>query len=614
MKSLTDLTRVVLQDCGTALGTSTTHDLKTVMSRSQTEGDSFLTITLPSFEKQFISAISKGRISPSDFPAFKRAGGSARLPAFLQGFTELVFDRKSGLLLDNPSTEAVWCVRQICLLHSKLFEQSTSKRRKRALKAFVECEQEVKKLDEAGECRFDSAFGRISSLLFRDIFSDLDSLLWNLDEEIIPRFGPGATAEKFSANGRWRDAQWTKRLEEVFPAAVFRLPSEKYYSELDRINFFEPDAEPPVRVITVPKTKKTPRIIAIEPAHQMMMQQALMHLIVPRIEASPLVGSMIGFTDQEPNQELACAGSISGDLATLDLSEASDRVSFRHVRNLLTRHSQLLKAVSACRSLRADVPGHGVVHLSKFASMGSALTFPMEAMVFLTAVFVGIELELSRPLTRKDISSMRGKVRVYGDDIIIPVEYVRSVIAVFDAFGFKVNADKSFWIGSFRESCGKEYYNGTDVSVTKLRRRIPQSRKDVAELVSYVSFRNQCYWKGMWDTCRKLDKDLDRLLGGHFPIVESTSPALGRESVLQPEAERQDPKLQSDQVKAWVKRDARKSDPLEGMPALWKCLSLMERRETAYQAAIPQSGGEEHLERSGRPEKTVLTLRWCSPF
>jgi hypothetical protein len=196
MKSLTDLTVVVLQDCGTALCTSTTHDVKTVVSRSQTEGESFLTISLPSFEKQFVYALSKGRISPSDFPGFKRARKSECLPAFLQGFTELVFDRKSGFLLDKPSTEAIWCVRQICLLHAKLFEQTSSERTKRALKGYIECEKEVGKRSQAGECRFDAAFRRISTLLFgsisplRNLGCQARSTTWSWTESTSSNLGP----------------------------------------------------------------------------------------------------------------------------------------------------------------------------------------------------------------------------------------------------------------------------------------------------------------------------------------------------------------------------------------------------------------------------------------
>jgi len=123
--------------------------------------------------------------------------------------------------------------------------------------------------------------------------------------------------------------------------------------------------------------------------------------------------------------------------------------------------------------------------------MGSALTFPIESMVFLTIVFLAKEEELRRPLTRKDIKSLRGQVRIYGDDIIVPIGLVPAVVRLLEAFGLKVNQNKSFWNAKFRESCGGDYYQGHDVTVVRLRSLFPTNRKHALEMASTVSFRNQ---------------------------------------------------------------------------------------------------------------------------
>jgi hypothetical protein len=220
------------------------------------------------------------------------------------------------------------------------------------------------------------------------------------------------------------------------------------------------------------------------------MQQAILENLVESLEEDDISSWLIGIGDQIPNQEMAYEGSLNGNLATLDLSEASDRVSVQQVMGLLANHPSLREGVDASRSMKADVlidGTHQVVRLNKFASMGSALCFPFEAIVFATVIFVGIEKELGHRLTRQDIKSFKGQVRVYGDDIIIPVRFADSVIAHLEAFGFKVNANKSFWTGKFRESCGKEYYNGTDVSIVRVRRVFPTSLKDVPEILSIVS-------------------------------------------------------------------------------------------------------------------------------
>nr|QDH86450.1 MAG: RNA-dependent RNA polymerase [Leviviridae sp.] len=77
-----------------------------------------------------------------------------------------------------------------------------------------------------------------------------------------------------------------------------------------------------MKVIDVPKTMKTPRIIAMEPTAMQYAQQGILRLIQDAIKGSYL-NDFIGLDDQEPNQLMARQGSAVGDLATLDLSEAS---------------------------------------------------------------------------------------------------------------------------------------------------------------------------------------------------------------------------------------------------------------------------------------------------
>nr|QDH86778.1 MAG: RNA-dependent RNA polymerase [Leviviridae sp.] len=130
---------------------------------------------------------------------------------------------------------------------------------------------------------------------------------------------------------------------------------------------------------------------------------------------SSFMNEFIGSDTQEPNQLLAQKGSRDGSLATLDLSEASDRVSLQLVEELLARNPLAKEAILACRSLRASVPGHETITLAKFASMGSALCFPIEAMVFITITFLAIEREQGCRFTHKrDFLPFMGRVPSMG--------------------------------------------------------------------------------------------------------------------------------------------------------------------------------------------------------
>jgi hypothetical protein len=392
---------------------------------------------------------------------------------------------------------------------------------------------------------------------------------------------------------------------------------------LDDVDFLEPGAETPVRVVAVPKTHKTPRIIAMEPTATQYAQQAVLATFLDSLGRHYVGQAIIGSDDQRPNQSLAREGSLYGKLATLDLSEASDRVSYQHVRLLLANHPHFFGAVDACRSRKADVPGHGVQRLAKFASMGSALCFPFEAMVFATIIFLGIERELNTSLNRRTLQEYVGLVRVYGDDIIVPVRHVSSVVDSLTRFGVKVNTRKSFWNGKFRESCGKEYYAGADVSIVRVRREFPTQRADVQEIISMVSLRNQLYQHGYWQTVRWLDGRIREILK-YFPDVLPSSPVLGRHTFLGYQAERVGGRYQIPLVKGYRVRSRSPEDPLSGPGALVKYFLTAERRRKAESkreqkqslssrlSHLSTVSEEDHLTRTGRAEAVDIKLGWFS--
>jgi hypothetical protein len=506
------------------------------------------------------------------------------------------------VLLDDPDVEAILAIRQLSLLFSKILIPCHISREKDAMNGYVKCDREVKESDARLSDIDFSEFERMSSLLFRSVFAKMDSFIYN--EDVIPKHGPGATADKLMGNQKYLQDSWTDRLQEVFSAENFLYPNARYVHE-DDLTYLEPGAEQPVKVISVPKTQKTPRIIAVEPTCMQYMQQALLEPLIECIESDYLLNSFLGFSDQGPNQDLARIGSENGSLATLDLSEASDRVSNQIVRKMVSSHPWLLKGLDATRSRKADVPGHGVIRLAKYASMGSALCFPIEAMVFLTMIFLGIEKELNtRFSNRSQLKDFIGRVRVYGDDLIVPVDFVESVILSLEHFGARVGAHKSFWIGKFRESCGKEYYDGHDVSIVKLRRIPPASLSDGQGCISYVSFANQLFKAGCWETVKYVDSEIWKIFR-YFPVVSDTSPVLGRYSFLGYLQERECAMLHRPLVKGYVVRSVIPKNELKDHGALLKFF---------LKRGGQPSADRKHLERSGRPRAVDIKPRWAPPY
>jgi hypothetical protein len=613
MKSLMCLLREVLLDRGTWCRVSTTHDWKTIVSRVEHEGMPFLAITLPAFADDLQKGLDDGKVDAQLFRGWKHPRGGG-LPLFLGGFLGLVFDRATGVLLDEPNVDAIQAMRQITLMFAKVAtgglvregivdNDYLRKKESSAISKFIECEQDVRKSDRQFRAESLSQFERIGRLLWADVLQRVDEDVYY--ERLVPKHGPGATADRLVGNHKYEQDEWTARLEAVFPFLNgYVAPREGAYADFEHVDILEPGAERPVRVITVPKTLKTPRVIAIEPAAVQYSQQAVAEALVGYLEGNDNpYRSMIGFTDQNPNREMAREGSLSGGLATLDLSEASDRVSNQLVRLLVARQPHVAAALDATRSRKADVPGHGVLRLAKFASMGSALCFPVEAMVFLTIVFCGIEDGLNTQLTRGLVQRFRGQVRVYGDDIIVPVDFARLVVGKLEDFGLRVNTRKSFWTGRFRESCGKEYYCGEDVSIVRVRTVFPTSRVHATELASTVSLRNQFYQLGYWGVVRWLDDYLEGLIP--FPVVTETSSVLGRVSFLGYETQRWDRKLHRPLVKGLTLSTTLPESPLDGWGALLKY--FLKRGDDPFEE-------EEHLMRAGRPRSVSTKPRWAPPY
>lgn len=594
LKSLITLWSRVLLDAERACCTSAALDLAKAKKRVANEGESFLTITLPDFCRDFEQALDIGQVASYHFAGFRRRGG---LPLFLGGFLSLVFDSESGVLLDEPSVQGIQSIRQVLLLCGKIGRPCTDARQKRAIAGYIECEQQLE--DNWNSPVLLQELGALCAQVFGPVLSPIER---SIDEgALVPTHGPGTTADRITGNRKYDTREWTRRLDEYFPMADFVTASYGAWRDLQSFKLLEPDEELPVRVIPVPKTMKTTRIIAAEPTVMQYAQQSLLREFSRALSSD--TGMFTGLEDQIPNQEMARRGSLDGSLATLDLSEASDRVSMELVRAVFSRFPVLLGALEACRSRRASLPSGEILDLQKFASMGSAVCFPVETIVFVTICLNAIRRSLNTPrLSQRTLARLRSTVRVYGDDIIVPTEHVQSVLRELTMLNMVVNTRKSFWTGSFRESCGKEYWRGEDVSVFKVRADLPSTRRDAHELASTVSLRNQAYWSGYWETAWYLDGVLREIVP--LPIVEPNSSVLGIHSVCRKtsiQSLRWDRELQKPLVRGLLLRSKSPRSRISGHGALLKC--LLPGRAEPFQ-------DKEHLEYYGRPKSANTKIGW----
>ena len=215
------------------------------------------------------------------------------------------------------------------------------------------------------------------------------------------------------------------------------------------------------RVELVPKNWKTDRTIACEPEGNLCLQLAFDKYAKRRLRR---VG--IDLSDQSRNQRLAKEGSINGNLVTVDFSSASDTISYNAVSLLFPVEWQAYLD-------RVRTPGFrgafGDGWYAKFSSMGNGATFTIETLIFAAAcAAVGSKC-----------------FSVYGDDVIIEKECYEDYLRLTRFLGFTINVDKTFSDGPFRESCGKDYFDGVDVT-PKFIRNVDKRKACLCHLVNVL--------------------------------------------------------------------------------------------------------------------------------
>lgn len=582
MKRPTTLAIVLVNELASILGISAKRDVEVIRRRVEHEGFSFLTITLPLLSDALESGLEAGRFTcPSNFA---RHG---RLPRLLGGFFNRVFDR-CGELLDEPCPEAIYAIRQISRFFKKLKIGCSPDRELAAIQNFIQTEGELKHATSTIG-REDRFLDRISGILWTQVFPEFDYT------SLICRHGPGVTADRLSPNGRHSIRQWPSRSELLFPSDLHAFPNYGYAAEASggdssrEIEYLDVGDEPAVRVVFVPKTLKAPRVIAIEPSHMQYMQQAMLAHIVPIVESHGLTRNSIRFSDQSTNQRLAHRASIDRELATLDLSEASDRVHFALVQRIFAK-STILEYLEDCRSMHATLPNGRNIILSKFASMGSALCFPVEAMVFYTLLQSAMHTQDGREPTYKSIKRYSALIDVYGDDIIVPVRYADSVVDYLESYALKVNVGKSFRFSHFRESCGGDFFHGTDVKPVygrevpydDLRSWTPTTR------MSWAATSDQFYLKGLWKTAQCIRDMVQETVRTPIPRSRSAGAGLRFHSLLFDTNCRYNNNLYRYEQKRIIYDPARKRDHIDGTAV--PCLNLWGLTTLSDKCVVERSG------------------------
>lgn len=186
------------------------------------------------------------------------------------------------------------------------------------------------------------------------------------------------------------------------------------------------------RWTSIPKNNDSNRPINIEPFANIITQ-------------SQLGSAFRKVLKTEFNSDLNSLASThririsDSSVATIDLKNASDSISMelcnfllpkRTLKEIVSRRSPFILGYDKCY----HVP-------KKVSSMGNGFTFELMSLI-LTAICRVLDPDSS----------------VFGDDIIIQKDKAPRLIELLESVGLKVNHDKSFVDGPFRESCGGNFH------------------------------------------------------------------------------------------------------------------------------------------------------------
>lgn len=502
--------------------------LKYVLRRTRYEGIGFLTKTLPELSKAVLSGIESGRFyCPKSFKSYRKGAK----PAYFAGLLSRIFD-PSGRPLRDVDHVSLQNILQFCGYFYKLVLPMGDNQLLSAEREYLETEREMKNLpsrkDWLDKVRkmFFTLYSPIAGCTVQDVFT-----------HSRPRYGPGsfARASMYATPYylfKQRPDSQVGTTDKRFKA--YSGYFKPYASSPTKVNLVGP-CDPTCEVLFVPKDSRGPRVISKEPLHLLTAQLSYFSWLKHRIEKYS--NGTLNITSQDVNRDLAHKGSLSREWCTLDLSSASDRVSYRHVLHVFRDCPAMRWFFLNARSTHAILPSGTKIELNKLSGMGSGLTFPTMALFIQLAIVTRI-CEAHPHLPKRYV---RDRVFVYGDDIILPTRWYNLAIDGLHASDLLVNYSKSYSNSLYRESCGADFYDGHDVSIVRLRasnskidftgcnqcKHYPFIFQGSEGLLQLERHCRELVKRGMFTLANSYYRSIEAVIGS-LPVVSGASPCLGR--------------------------------------------------------------------------------------
>lgn len=391
--------------------------------------------------------------------------------------------------LDSPppdcSTHEVAGFSILKSLLKKYEAENTSECDSRALLKFLQinldCESWVLELSSSWD---EVLVGELKQAIYRFFYPEGQPIFDSLDQFLhYGRVGPGAAigakgGDFYTKMFSSPLSSTSKALYKSYKNYIRNFPEWTNAEFIRQEHFGEAYIVAGNRLSFVPKNDRISRTICIEPSLNMFIQLGAGHVIERRL----LSAYGISMADQPfKNRELSRLGSLGHGLITCDLSSASDSMSLKMLREVLPRH--VYHMLCLLRSKHCDIPGLGMTELNMVSTMGNGFTFPLQTMLFSAIVVAAFRARGIEP--RFPRGADFGNWGVFGDDIICPDYIWKDVFRLLTLLGFKVNYDKTFVEGPFRESCGSDFHQGINVRGVYVKRL--QTQQDICSVVNQLN-------------------------------------------------------------------------------------------------------------------------------
>jgi len=556
--SLLDIALALLDDASMAypLMRGISRDRERLSRMCENRSLTFFSLDLPHLDSLLLQGLETGRLVCKG-PCSTQVSKHIKVPRLFSGLWLRIF-RTNGCLIDDPDVNAISFLRQLLVLGKKVQVSCSPDRLNISLENYHDIERKLREptLDWFAD-EFDP-YSNLRSVHFCDSL-DVDLPLFQSESrgeqykdvlercqqvaDIISeslgfvepvtfsgarleeqgrsgfRHGPGAVADRRGNFDKYDMPRWSKKLDNWFPyRECGTIASDTVSVPLNH--------EVSARLLAVPKTAKGPRLICSEPTEHQWCQQVLRTLLVDRLKAN-FGQRLICFERQDLSGQMALRSSSSRSLATIDLSDASDRLSCWAVERAFRRNPSLLHCLHACRtrSIRDELSRFPTtIRLKKFASQGTAVTFPVQSIFFL---IVALGVNIKGTPSMEKILRLSKSVRVFGDDIIVPNAGYADTINVLELLGLKASKAKSFSNGFFRESCGTDAYKGYDVTPIKPRVVVSDSASSRQALIDTC---NNFFHKGYWHASKCIESKIGNHVVKHLPIKRCDEDAVGLSS------------------------------------------------------------------------------------